>query len=78
MIQRQIDKEEVIENIINPKRLMYAIRDESKQDKYDCFFSYTKTICHRYVLIIKKNIIVVTVVKINRRWQKIAEKKLKR
>jgi len=78
--QRQIETEEVIENIINPKRLQYAIKQETEypgEEKYDCYFNYSKRLCHRYVLVIKNKVIVVTVVKINRRWQEIAEKRLK-
>lgn len=79
--QRQIDKKEVIDNLINPTRLEYAIKDDAErlnEEKFDCYFGYSKTQCHRYVIILKENVVVVTVVKINRRWQKIAEKKLKR
>lgn len=80
MIQRQIKKEEVIDNIINPKRLEYAIRQKCQEheEKFDCYFGYSKTQCHRYILVIKYEIIVVTVIKINRRWQKITEQKLKK
>lgn len=80
MIQRQINKDEVIDNIINPKRLDYAIKEKAEvesEEKFDCYFGYSKTQCHRYVLIVKHNVVVVTVIKINRRWQKIVETKLK-
>jgi hypothetical protein len=39
--QRQIDKEEVIENIINPKRLKIAIKEQDTlpgEEKFDCYF----------------------------------------
>ncbi|MFA5797258.1 MAG: DUF4258 domain-containing protein [Candidatus Woesearchaeota archaeon] len=74
MIQRQISENEVIENILNPKRLVYAIRKEKQ--KFDCYFDYSKNLCHRYILAIEKNIVIITVVKINRRWQHIVEKKI--
>ena len=79
IIWRQIDKNEVIENIINPKRLEYAVKEEAdnNEEKFDCYFGYSKRLCHKYVIVIKENIIVVTVVKINRRWQIIAERKMK-
>lgn len=80
MIQRQLNKEEVINNIINPKRLEYALKEKSNnqnEEKFDCYFGYSKTQCQRYVLLIKKNIIVITAIKINRRWQKIVESKLR-
>lgn len=72
--QRQLDKDEIIENIINPFRLKYAILGEI--DVFDCYFEYSKTQCHRYVLKLISNVIVITVIKINKRWQIIAEKKL--
>jgi len=72
--QRQLNKDEIIENIINPFRLKYAILEE--QGKFDCYFEYSKTQCHKYVIKIENNIIVITVIKINRRWQIIAEKKI--
>jgi len=74
---RNIDLEEVKENIINPKRLVFAGKQEAKregEEKYDCYFGYSKTQCHRYILIVNKNCIVCTVIKINRRWQYIFEK----
>lgn len=70
----------LIDNIINPKRLDYAIREDvlsDDEEKFNCYFGYSKTQCHRYVIVIKANILVVTVIKINRRWQKIVETKLK-
>ena len=78
--QRQISESEIIENIINPRRLQYAVKQKAdcpKEEKFDCYFGYSKTQCHRYVIVIKSNVVVVTVVKINKRWQRIVEKKLK-
>ena len=72
--QRQLDINEIKENIINPKRLKYAIKQfplKKGEAKYDCYFDYSKNLCHRYVIVIRKNIIVVTAIKINRRWQNI-------
>jgi hypothetical protein len=80
MVQRQIDKSEVIENILNPVRLEFAVREKSassSEEKFDCYFGYSKSRCHRYVLVLKKNVVVVTVIKINRRWQRIVEAKLR-
>lgn len=74
---RNISLEEVRENIINPERLEFAGKQESKikgEEKYDCYFGYSKTQCHRYILAINKNCIVCTVIKINRRWQYVFEK----
>jgi len=76
-IFRGISFEEIKENIINPKRLHIALKQKAKkqyEEKYDCYFGYSKTQCHRYVLVLSKKCIVCTVVKINRRWQYKAEK----
>jgi len=80
MNQRQLNIDEVMENIINPKRLDYAIREIITQsyEKYDCYFGYSRTLCHRYVIRIKKNVVVITAIKINRRWQRLIEKKLRK
>ena len=75
MVQRQMTSEEIIENIINPVRLEYAISENNK--KYDCYFGYSKTQCHRYVLVLKEKVIVVTAIKINRRWQRIVDNKMR-
>ena len=77
---RSIDISEVKENIINPKRLYFAKKQEAEkqsEEKYDCYFGYSKTQCHRYVLVINGKCIVCTVIKINRRWQNVAEKNAK-
>ena len=46
------------------------------EEKYDCYFDYSKNLCHKYILVIKNNIIVVTAIKINRKWQNIISKKI--
>ena len=79
-IFRSIDLEEVRENIINPRRLVFARQQETKkecEEKYDCYFGYSKTQCHRYILVIDGKCIVCTVIKINRRWQHLVEKNVK-
>ncbi len=75
---RGIDIDEVIENIINPDRLIFAAKQKSSnpdEEKYDCYFGYSKTQAHRYILVFSGNkIIVPTVIKINRRWQRMVDK----
>jgi len=76
-IFRGISLDEVKENIINPKRLYFAEQqkaENSAEEKYNCYFGYSKTQCHRYVLVINGNCVVCTIIKINRRWQHIIEK----
>ncbi|MBI4440388.1 hypothetical protein HY638_05435 [Candidatus Woesearchaeota archaeon] len=77
---RQIDIGEIKENIINPRRLAFAGKQEPEkegEEKYDCYFGYSKTQCHRYILVINEKCIVCTVIKINRRWQHIVERDAK-
>ena len=70
---RGVDLEEVKENIIHPTKLVYIKKQEAKyngEDKYDCYFAYSKHLYHRYALTINGKIIIVTIIKINRDWQK--------
>jgi hypothetical protein len=75
---RGVDLEEVKNNIINPEKLVFVekqeIEDKTKE-KYDCYFAYSDYLCHRYILTINRKIIIVTIIKINRNWQKIIERK---
>ncbi len=76
-IQRGIDLEEIVDNIMNPGKLATVIRqkaDRTSEEKFDCYFIYSGNLCHRYVLILNKKIIICTVIKINRRWQRRVEK----
>lgn len=70
---RGVDIEEVKENIINPTKLVYVRKQDAKyngEEKYDCYFAYSKHIYHRYALAFNGKIIIVTIIKINRDWQK--------
>ena len=66
---RNIDLEEIKENILNPKKLFFVKIDEERSN-YGCYFKYSKTHCHKYVLVLNSNVIIVTVININRSWQK--------
>jgi hypothetical protein len=70
---RDVDLEEVKKNILNPIKLVYTKKQETKyknQEKYDCYFAYSKYLYHRYILTINAKLIIVTIIKINRNWQK--------
>ena len=70
---RDVDLEQVKENVSNPVKLVYAQKQEAKhsnEEKYDCYFAYSKHLYHRYALTINAKIIIVTIIKINRDWQK--------
>lgn len=77
-IVREIDLEEVKNNISNPGKLVFFEEQESKkmnEKKYNCYFSYSENLCHRYILTINGKVIIVTIIKINRDWQKIIQRK---
>ncbi len=70
---REVNIEKVKENIINPIKLVHfeEQRAENKEEiKYDCYFAYSKHLYHRYALVLNKKVIIVTIIKINRDWQK--------
>lgn len=74
---RRINLEEVKENIINPTKLVYAEKVNAKyrgEEKYECYFSYSKIYCHKYVLTINRKIIIITIININRDWQKLVKR----
>lgn len=51
-IFRSIDLEEVKQNIINPIRLIYAVKQEAfkiNEEKFDCYFDYGKNKYQRYI-----------------------------
>ena len=74
---REIDLEEVKENITNPEKLVYAEEQSHEKQggkKYNCYFAYSNNLYHRYILTMNGKIIIVTIIKINRKWQRIVER----
>ena len=57
------------------KQTIEYILTKLNEEKYNCYFSYSNKLCHRYILTINSKIIIVTIIKINRDWQKIINKK---
>jgi len=75
---RKINFEEVKENIVNPESLVHAEPQKAKhegEEKYDCYFAVSKDFSHRYVLVINGKVIIVTIIRINKSWQRILERK---
>ena len=73
---RQIDLSEVKQNLTNPKRLVYAKKEAGRrkgETKYDTYFAYAPSYAHRYIFTMNGKIVVVTVIKIQRNWQKLVE-----
>ena len=76
-IGRGIELDEVRENIINPKKLVYARKQKIQkkgEEKYECYFSYSRKYCHKYVLTLNRKVIIITIININRDWQKIVKR----
>jgi hypothetical protein len=72
-LSRDVDLEEVKENIVHPTKLVFARQQKSsrvEEEKYDCYFAYSKHLYHRYILTVNAKVIIVTIIKINRDWQK--------
>ena len=70
---RDISLDDVKENIVNPDKLAYCEKQESKntnKEKYNCYFAYSKEFAHRYILILNRKIIIATIIKIERDWQR--------
>ncbi len=75
---REIDLNEVKENIVNPVKLVFAQKQIAKfkdEEKYDCYFAYSRNLYHRYVVAVNRKLIIVTIIKINRDWQRAVEGK---
>ena len=66
-LTRNINLEEVKENIVNPKKL---VEFRKVDNKYECYFAYSRNFCHKYVLVLNGKVIIVTIISINREWQK--------
>ncbi|HLC85588.1 MAG TPA: hypothetical protein VJH22_07400 [Candidatus Nanoarchaeia archaeon] len=69
---RGIRLAEVIDNIINPRRLEHIKEQTAEfqhEVEYDCFFAYAPNYCHRYVLAVNGKCIVCTVMDIKRPWR---------
>jgi len=46
------------------------MQNQTKRKKYDCYFAYSKHLYHRYAIILNEKVLIVTIIKINRDWQK--------
>lgn len=74
---REMDLNEIKNNILNPEKLVYYKQQRAErvnEEKYECYFAYSSTYYHKYVIIVDGKLIICTVIKINRRWQREAEK----
>ncbi|MFB6246049.1 MAG: hypothetical protein ABEI74_00440 [Candidatus Pacearchaeota archaeon] len=70
-IVRNIEKEEVKENLVNPRKLSYVgVQNSPKGEKYECYFAYSEDFAHKYAISTNGKIIIITVIRINRNWRR--------
>jgi hypothetical protein len=72
-LARNVNIEKVKENIIKPDKLVYFKKEKSEsptEEKFECYFAYSQYYCHKYILTLNRKIIIVTIISINRDWQK--------
>jgi len=77
---RRIDIEEVKSNIVNPVRLIHSEQQKAEnkdEEKYNCYFAYSKNFAHRYIIVLDGKVIIVTIIVIDKSLQKIIERKTK-
>jgi hypothetical protein len=70
---RGIDREEVVQNLLNPSKMFFAREQEARGEnerKFDCYFGVSKRWAHRYVIVINGRLLVITVIKVRKKWQK--------
>ena len=70
---RKVTIEEVKNNITNPEKLVYFREVEAKfsnERKFECYFAYNDNLCHKYALTVNGKVIIVTIIFINRKWQR--------
>ncbi len=70
---RGIDRGEVTLNLLNPSKLFFAREQEAREAnerKFDCYFIISKRWAHRYVIVINGKLLVITVIKVRKKWQK--------
>lgn len=69
---RRLTKEEIVKNLLNPKRLVFAEKQErefkgKKDIRYNCYFLFSKSRAHRYVLSFNDKLKVITAIPLGRK-----------
>lgn len=70
---RGIDREEVIRNLLNPSKMFFAREQPARGEnerKFDCYFGISKRWAHRYVIVINGKLLIITVIRVRKKWQK--------
>lgn len=75
-LSRNIDLEDVKKNIQYPNKLVFAREQPAKKKgerKFDCYFVLRPNYYHRYIIVFDGKLIIVTIIAINRDWQRAIE-----
>ncbi len=69
---RRLTKDEIIENLLNPKKLVFAKKQErdfqgKKDVRYDLYFLFSKSKAHRYILSFNDKLKIITVIPLGRK-----------
>ena len=73
---RQINLEDVKQNILHPDKLVFVEEQEAQnkgERKYNCYFAYSDNYYHRYIMVLNGKLLIVTIIGINRNWQRAIE-----
>jgi len=73
---RQINLEDVKNNLIHPNKLVFVEEQKANnpsERKYNCYFAYSDNYYHRYIIVLDGKLIIVTIIGINRNWQRAIE-----
>jgi len=79
---RSITKDQIIKNLIIPKNLVFAEKQERKfrgsiDIRYNCYFLFSKSKAHRYILSFGDKLKVITAIPLGRKTlNKISAKKI--
>ncbi len=76
---RQLEEGEITRNLVDPGKLVFARKQgPGGENKFECYFAYSNSLAHKYVVVLNAKIKVITVIKIKRKWQKMVEKYARR
>lgn len=79
-IVRGIDRSEVLSNLLSPSKLFFAREQPARGEnerKFDCYFGISKKWAHRYVIVINGKLLIITVIRVRKKWQEKVDKNAK-
>ena len=61
---RETTKTEIINNLLNPNKLVIALKQKSTnplEERFDCYFRYEERHHHRYIIALNGRCIIITI-----------------